>query len=142
MVRTTISLARRIGRRGTALLFFALLDVIYAISLANPPSGQRRSPTLIYIESLAPLGLWAALWLVVGIICAIGAFMKSDRWAFAAAMFLKLLWGTVFLIGWAVFGLERGYVSAAIWLAFSAYVYVLSTWPEPPERLHLPDEGV
>ncbi len=142
MVRSTISLARRIGKRGTALLFFALLDVIYAISLANPPAEQRRTASLLYIESLAPLEAWAFLWLAVGLVLAVGAFCRRDRWAFASAMFLKVLWGTTHLVGWAFYGVERGYVSAIIWLTFAVFVYVISTWPEPPELLHISDEAV
>ncbi len=143
MTRLTMSIAQRVGRRGTALLFFALLDVVYAISLANPVEEVRRSKTLVFVQQIMPLYAWSMLWLVVGIVCAIGAFMQKDRWAFTAAMFLKVLWGTVFLLGWALYGLERGYVSAVIWLVFAGWIYVISTWPEPsvPARKPGHDRG-
>lgn len=124
-------LGRRVGRRGTALLFFAMLDLIYAFSLAVPPARARQNPTTRFVDGIAPLECWATLWLAVGLICLAGAFAYRDRWAFAAAMALKVLWGVTMLLGWALLGLERGYVAAIIWLAMAGWVFVISTWPEP-----------
>lgn len=126
---------RCIGRRGTTLLFLATLDIIYAASLAKPPAEAARSATIIYITHVAPLGVWAALWGAVGLVCLAGAFTRRDRWAFTAAIGLKVLWGTVFLAGWAINGLDRGWVSAVIWLAFALLVYVIAGWPEQPETV-------
>lgn len=127
-----VRLARRIGRRGAALLFFAMLDVIYAINLSFPPEEARLSASYRFVSRVAPLNVWAALWLVVGVLCLAGAFVYRDRWAFAAAMALKTLWGATFLLGWIWLNLERGYVSAIIWLAMAGWVFIISTWPEPP----------
>lgn len=133
MVRRSFGdLVGRIGKRGTALLFFGFLDLVYAVSLAFPVPEVRRSATVRFVESIAPLPFWATLWATVGIVCLIGSFLVRDQFAFAAAIFLKILWGVVFLIGWLAVGLERGYVSAAIWLAFAGFVGVISSWPEPP----------
>ncbi len=125
-------LFQRIGRRGAALLFFALLDNVYAISLAFPPEEAKLSASFRFIQLVAPLSVWAVLWSVIGLVCLVGAFLFRDRWAFAAAMGLKTLWGVTFGLGWALLGLERGYVSAIIWLAMAGWVYIISTWPEPP----------
>lgn len=131
-MRVVKGLWLRVGRRGTTLLFLAVLDFLFAGSLFRPPAGSAQSPTLRYIADLAPLPCWGALWAAVGVACLVGAFLRVDRWAYAAAMALKVLWGTTYLLGWALFGLDRGWVSAVIWLAFAAFVYVVSTWPEPP----------
>lgn len=122
---------RRIGRRGSALLFLSLLDVIYAINLAFPPEEAKLSAVFRFVQHTAPLPAWSALWLGVGIACFVGAFLRHDRWAFTAAMALKTLWGTTFLLGWLLLGLDRGYVSAIVWLALASWVYIISTWPEP-----------
>lgn len=127
-------LLHRIGRRGAALLFFAMLDLIYGISLLFPPTEAKLSPTFLFIQRVAPLYAWASLWFGVGLVCLVGAFQFRDRWAFAAAMGLKTLWGVTFLLGWLLLDLERGYVSAIIWLAMAGWVYIISTWPEPPLR--------
>lgn len=124
-------LLNRVGRRGAALLFFSLVDLLYGLSLANPPAEAKLSPTVAFIRDVAPLNAWAALWAGVGIVCLAGAFMQHDRWAFAAAVALKTLWGGTFLAGWLFAGLERGWVSAVIWLAMAAWVLIISSWPEP-----------
>lgn len=130
-MRISIKLADSIGRRGSALLFFALLDVIYAISLAFPPEFDRLSPTNRFVQTIAPLSAWAVLWFLTGMVCLVGAFTRRDRWAYTAAMALKTLWGVTLLLGWLLLGLERGYVAAIIWLAMAGWVYIISTWPEP-----------
>lgn len=123
-------LRRRVGRRGAALLFFALLDLVYAYSLAFPSHSARGSEALRFVSTVIPLWAWAGIWGLVGVTCLVYAFAAHDRIGFAAAMALKTLWGTVFLLGWALTGLERGYVSAAVWLTFAAWIGVIATWPD------------
>lgn len=119
-----------VGRRGAALLFFALLDVVYAASLIDAPtSGSYR-----FLADVLPLTAWAAMWAAVGALCAVQAFMRSDRVAFAAAALIKVVWGIIQLLGWAIADLDRGYVSAVIWLALAAFVHVIAGWPEPGRR--------
>jgi hypothetical protein len=132
MGRVASAYWRRVGRRGSALLFFAVLDLIYGFSLFNPTPTAAANPGFVFIAGIAPLRVWGGLWLAVGLVCLAGAFVREDSFAWAAAMALKVLWGTVFLCGWLLTGLERGYVSAAIWLCAAALVALLGSWPEPP----------
>ncbi|MEU7741967.1 hypothetical protein [Nonomuraea sp. NPDC049158] len=123
-------LRHRVGRRGCALLFFALLDLIYAASLLSAPtSGSYR-----FLADILPLAAWAGLWAAVGLLCLAQAFMRTDRAAFAAAMLIKVVWGLVQFFGWLIAGLDRGYVSAVIWLALAAFVHVIAGWPEPARQ--------
>lgn len=122
---------RRVGHRGTALLFFALVDLVYAVSLASAPPETLASPTYGYLAQLLPIPVWAAIWFAVGMLCMVQAFMRFDRLAFACAAALKVGWGLIHLAGWIVVDLPRGYVAAAIWLAFAGFVQVISQWPEP-----------
>jgi hypothetical protein len=123
-------LVQRVGRRGSCLLFFAVLDVLYALSLAKPPPEAKQSPTVAFISHIAPLDLWAAAWFTVGVICFAGAFRRHDRWAFTAAVAIKTVWGGTFLLGWLLAGIDRGWVAAVIWLAMAGWVYIISSWPE------------
>lgn len=121
------TLAQRIGRRGCALLFFALLDIVYAASLLSAPtSGSYR-----FLASMLPLAAWASLWAAVGALCLVQAFMRTDRAAFAAASLIKVMWGVVQLLGWILADLDRGYVSAIVWLALAGFVHVIAGWAEP-----------
>jgi hypothetical protein len=120
-----------LGRRGMCLLFFGLLDVVYAISLASPDVQTASSPLFIWLTTIAPLWCWSLLWGVTAVACLFFAFRKKDRLGFSCAITLKVLWGLVNVSGWLGGGVERGYVSATIWLALAGFVWVLSGWPEP-----------
>ncbi len=123
---------RAIGRRGTCLVFFAVLDLVYGLSLWRPAPAAAQAPATRLLAAIMPLSWWGALWFVVGVVCLVGAFVhRADRVAFAAAAGIKTLWGTVFLFGWIGAGLERGWVASVVWLAFAAFVMVLAGWPEP-----------
>ncbi|MFI6883355.1 hypothetical protein [Streptosporangium canum] len=127
------ALIHRIGRRGASLLFLALLDVVYALSLLGAPPETRASPGIAFLMLLLPLPVWAAVWGAVGALCLVQAFLRTDRMAFAAASLLKVAWGTVYLLGWALGDVPRGYVTATIWLGFAAWVAIISGWREPAQ---------
>lgn len=120
----------RLGRRGAALLFFAGLDLIYAFSLISPDEATRRTPLFRWFISIGPLWLWASLWAVTGLLCLVYAFRRKDTVGFTAAITTKVLWGLACSFGWLIGGVERGYVSAAVWLAAAALVWVIGGWPE------------
>lgn len=123
-----------LGKRGRVLLFFGGLDVIYSISLTVPDGETRQGRLFLWLSAIAPMWVWAAIWGVVGIVCLWQAFCRQDRIGYAAAIGLKIGWGLVCLGGWLFGHVDRGYVSAAIWLAAAFLVGVISGWPEPDDR--------
>jgi hypothetical protein len=120
----------KLGRRGCFLLFLAQLDYIYGLSLLLPTASSLKTPQNEFLIAIMPLSRWAWLWLVVGVACTVSAFRVRDGIGYAAAMFLKMLWASVFLLGWLFADVERAYLSAAVWFAFAAVVYLISTWPD------------
>lgn len=130
-------LAERVGRRGAALLFFALLDAVYAVSLLAPDRTSRRTATTLFVDSVAPLWVWGLLWAAAGVVCLAHAFRMSDRVGFAAAIAIKTVWGLLFVFaGFA--GVSRAYVGAAIFLCMAVWVAIISSWPEPPPAYAIP----
>lgn len=127
-------LRARVGHRGAALLFFALLDLTYAGSLAWAPASVRSSPAYAFLTGFLPLWAWTALWAGVGLLCLVQAFQRADRAAFAAASLLKVGWGVLYVAAWLLDVVPRGYVSAVIWLALAGFVQVIASWPEPAAR--------
>jgi hypothetical protein len=127
LARRVRAFRHHIGRRGAALLCFGTLDVIYAISLAFPgPNGRGAAPR--WYGSILPLWVWAIWWLVVAVVCTIGAFRPCDRAGFAAAIGIKIWWGTLGLVGW-VLG-EVPVSTAGIWLGLAVLVALIAGWPE------------
>lgn len=120
----------RLGRRGCFLLFLALLDYVYGLSLWAPTASSLNTPQNQFLTSIAPLTVWGWLWLAVAVACTVYAFRLRDGVGYAAAMFLKMLWGSVFALGWLFADVERAYLSAVIWLSFAGVVYLVATWPD------------
>lgn len=129
-----VSLRQRIGHRGAVLLFFAFLDFVYAASLFHPPADVSSSPMLRFAATVLPLTHWAVLWLIAGVVLGVGAFWRHDGAAFAMAVAIKTLWGGLFLLGWLLSGLPRGWLTAVVWLAMAVMLGIISTWPEPARR--------
>jgi hypothetical protein len=127
-----VRLRDRVGRRGAALLFFALLDTVYCTALLTAP----RPLTVFYawMNEILPLAVWAACWGVVGVICLCFAVAQRDTTAFMAAVALKVAWGLLAFFGWTSGTVPLGYLSAVIWLAFAAFVYLIAGGipPAPP----------
>ncbi|MBO2461660.1 hypothetical protein [Actinomadura violacea] len=118
----------RVGRRGTFLLFLALLDWVYGASLCG--HYARISPTYQFAAQVLPLHAWAAVWVGVGLVCGAFAPARNDQLAFGAAIALKIVWGGLGLLGWLVEDIPRGYVSAVIWMAFAGVVLLIAGWRE------------
>lgn len=129
-----LDVIRRVGRRGAFLLFLTMLDGIYAFSLFFPGEGAIGSPAYRFLSAVAPLYVWGLVWLIVGVICGVYALKQNDALGYGAAMFLKVLWATIFLLGWLFGGVERGYLATVIWGAFAAVIGLISTWPDDMKR--------
>ncbi len=125
--------ARHVGRRGEFLLFLVLLDALYGLSLLRPAPEAQRSASTRFLVEVMPLPWWAGLWLAVGVACLVGAFAPWDRFAYACAAALKVLWASMFALGWLAGVVERGWVGAVIWFAFAFFVIRIASWPEPAE---------
>lgn len=123
----------RLGKRGRVLLFFGALDVIYAVSLAAPDAETRGGRLFTWLGTIAPMWVWAAAWGAVGVVCLWQALCRRDAIGYAAAIGLKIGWGIACLGGWLFGGVERGYVSAAIFLGLAYLVSVIAGWVEPDE---------
>lgn len=124
------SVNERVARRGSVLLYLAFLDLIYGYSLFTPTEYSLITPSYRFLCRILPLWTWGLLWTGVGLVLMFYAFRKRDSVGFAFAMFLKVLWGSLFAGGWVLAGVDRGYLSAAIWLAFAALVWRISGWPD------------
>lgn len=116
--------AQRVGRRGAALLFFVLLDFVYCYGLLSAP--RPLVPFYAWMNDVLPLAVWAAGWGFVGVLCLLFAFQVYDTPAFIAAVALKVAWGLLSFFGWVAGAVDRGYVSAVIWLAFAAFVFLIA----------------
>lgn len=132
MTRLLTAVASRIGRRGCALIFFWLLDSVYAYGLLTAP--RPLVPFYAWMNMVMPLWAWAFCWATVGAVCLVYAFRVYDTVAFMCAVGLKVAWGGLAFFGWLASVVDRGYVSTVVWLAFAAFVFLIAGGipPAPP----------
>jgi hypothetical protein len=126
-------LLARIGRRGSALMFFVVLDFGYCYGLLSAP--RPLAPFYGWMAEIMPLQVWAGCWATVGALCLWYAFRSYDTPAFMAAVALKVGWGLLSLFGW-IGGVPRAWLWALIFLAFAAFVFLIAggipkTGPRP-----------
>jgi hypothetical protein len=122
----------RVGRRGSFLIFLALLDLLFGYSLLTPAGPQGE------VDLYLPEDAWAWIWIGVGVVCLFSAFVKSDRIAFTLAATLLIMWSGLMAIIWHVDRIPRGWVSAVIFFAFGIVCLIVSSWPEPPKIIDPP----
>lgn len=118
------AIIRRVGHRGAFLLFLALLDILYGLSLHSVPG-----PIAPYNLGLSTYW-WGWTWVIVGVFLLWGVFLIRDKWHYAAAALIKAFWAAAMFEAWLTQGFTRGWVSGVIWLAFAGLVLVVSSWPE------------
>lgn len=123
------SLRQRIGYRGDSLLFFAFVDFVVVWTLLR---GDTSTATYRWMATLAPLQVWAAGWLAVGLICAYHAFHRNDHFGYVAAIGIKLLTGGWIVIGWITSDVTP--VAAVLWFGLAFFAWRLSGWEEPERR--------
>jgi len=119
-------LADRIGRRGSYLIFLALLDILYGYSILVQAGPLFKSVTLFL-----PDVVWGWIWIGIALICLQQAFVRLDRIGYIFATTIKFVWGTIMLYDWLTMPLDaRGWVAAVIWYAFGILTAIVSNWPE------------
>lgn len=125
-------LRHRVGHRGFTLLFFALVDLVYAYRLLFPRPSDREGPWLQFLSGFLPLWVWAGLWAGVGVLCLSRSFRRRDSVAFAAAVLIKVLWTLLAVASGLVGGVEQWYLNAVVFAGFAAFAGNTAAWPEAP----------
>jgi hypothetical protein len=132
MRRAAAGLRRRVGHRGSTLLFLALVDFVYCYRLLSPAGRDREGPWLRFLSEILPLWVWAAMWGGVGLLCLLRSWRHRDSGAFAFAIAIKVLW-TLLSVAAGVLGeVDQWYVNAVVFAGFAGFVGITASWPEPP----------
>lgn len=125
MRRRITTAARRVGRRGASLAFFALLHIAIAISLQQVPDAAAR----LYV--ISP-DIWSTCWAVTAGICLAGIVLtRFDAVAFAASMSMMVAWSVLSFHVYWVHPTATGWLGPIVWFAFAGFIWVISGWPEP-----------
>jgi hypothetical protein len=121
----------RVGRRGSALLFFALVDFVTGLGLAGAAAGRTDTAVHRWLGSMVPLWVWAAVPLVAAAVIGWQAFCRRDMLGFAVAMAVAVLWAGVGLVGWIAGVMQDGWSVTIVYGAFAVFIALIAGWPEP-----------
>lgn len=126
----------RLGRRGTDLLIFGALELIYGWGIVSDPRyGVVRGVGVL--TAVAPMTLWGALWMASGIIAIALAthppFLR-DSWGYAALFGPMGLWACANFGAWITGDFRQAYTSAATWGLLALHLLLSN---RRPELLHL-----
>lgn len=120
----------RVGRRGLVLLILGAFDLVYGWSLMSLPVPSSSSAA--WREHYAPGWVWGGAWLLAGVVILGSAPLVRDIAGYVAGIAIKVLWGLQTIWSWAFGGVDRGWISGLVWLAFAGLVWVIAGWRENP----------
>jgi len=133
------ALSDRLGRRGAVLLLAGLLWVVIGVSVPGAPLSPYEP-----VHESFPMPVRVGLWVLPGVVAVAAAWRPRgapDGWAYALLIAAPLVrsasWaGTEVQHLWpgGELGYDRGYVSAASWLAVVGFVLITAGWPEAPNQ--------
>jgi hypothetical protein len=126
---TRLPLVQRLSWRGGALLFFALVGLVYGAALATAP--RPLADSYVWASKVLPLPAWAVMWTVAGLVCLVCALLHRDAAAFVVFAFVSAWWGLLSAVGWVWGGVERGFLNAAIFIPMAGLMYVLAAGLKP-----------
>lgn len=121
----------RLGFRGAILLILGVADLLYGWSLISPAAEASQTPINQWRAEILPSAAWGMLWITIGCVLLIHAFMRRDDVGYVLAIAIKAVWTMVSFGAWVVGGVESGWSTALVWAAFAAMIAVISGWPEP-----------
>ena len=121
-----MKLIYRVGRRGSYLIFLALLDILYGYSIII-----QTGPLFTQVDLYLSDKMWGLIWIAAALIIFVNAFLRMDRVGYVVATVLKFVWGTLMAWAWAVQPNDpRGWAAAVIWFAFGILTAIVANWPE------------
>lgn len=124
---------QRLGRRGTALLLFAVIFTIYGIALAGADPSR---PGLGKVADVIPMKALAICWLVTGVVGAICAVLRKTGIGFGTLMFMPLAWTASYgftYFSWLITGAgyQLAWAGILVWGLIVGLLALIAGWPEP-----------
>lgn len=126
---------RSIGRRGAYLVAKGTLYMLYGCGLAWASMGGGYYAVL---ETLAPLTVWGAIWIFIGLLAIFCAFVPQWRTldlepvAFAALMAMATVWALgIAAVYWLPVHVDYPWIVAALFASLMASTSIVAGWPEP-----------
>jgi hypothetical protein len=125
-------LTKRLGRRGSILLAFGIMETLYGWGIATDPRyGIVRGVGVL--THMLPMPWWGSLWMLCGVVAIALSFEprpRWDRWGYAGATVPMTLWSLANLVAWLSGEFGQAWTSFCTWGAFVYILMRINRWPE------------
>jgi hypothetical protein len=121
----------RLGFRGAFLALLGLFDVFYGLSLLVGGLVQVAFPLGIHT--------WGWIWIGTGFFLMTGSLVKTDRWQFGWAVFVKILWAMTFFYMEIIYTIPWDWLRGLYWGIAGIIILLISAWPEPVKYIENDD---
>lgn len=125
-------LRKRLGRRGSILLAFGVMETLYGWGVASDPRyGVVRGVGVL--THMLPMTWWGGVWILCGLAASALAFEPRPRWdrlGFGAATLPMSLWSAANFVAWATREFPQAWTSTVTWGAFVYVLIRVNRWPE------------
>lgn len=133
MRAAAVWLRSRLGRRGTDLAVFGVLELVYGWGIvSNPRYGVVRGVGVL--NTWAPMTVWGAVWMLCGaaalVLAAHPAHLPSDSWGYCALLLPTGLWAGANLTAQALGQFNQAYTSATTWGLLFLHLWLCNRRPE------------
>jgi hypothetical protein len=115
------------GFRGSFLALLALYDLFYGLYLVIGGIVQHAFPLGTHT--------WGWIWIGTGLFLLTGVPLKSDRWQYGWAVFVKVLWAMEYLYLAVIYAVPWDWLRALYWGMLGLTILLVSAWPEPPKYI-------
>jgi len=124
------------GRRGAFQLTLGVFYVIVGSSFFCVPATPAREALFGWLTAYVPLGVFAALWVVAGLVALVCAWLPRPRDAagFIAMVFAPGIWSGLYAISAAVTVSPLALLQAIVYGVFAALVLIASGMQGPNDR--------
>lgn len=123
-----------VGRRGAALLFFALIFGTSAFSYLAHPELITQNPNRDLINVLATPQEWGIVFAVTCFVKIVGSvWRRLQPVAFFLGTALWTCWALAYWVEWIQGAGVYPYLAATIYTALAIFNLIIAGWPEPKE---------
>jgi hypothetical protein len=124
----------------------ALIGIIFVfVGLANFTTYHELSPaSRVAYEGqftlFSDLRVWGCFFALAGVVGIVAAYTKKYSIGFFAMMLMSTWWGALFAVGLVLSGYTRIIPSILTWILISGFLYIISSWPEFPDKTLVKEE--
>lgn len=121
------------SKRSRVLEFIGIIYFLSGLSFYLEPAPKEVPPSYHSHLSLFPFHTWGLFFMAVGIISVGAALYMKHALGFFLLMGMSVWWSLLFVASYIQMDYPRALNGALVWLMVGIFIWVISSWPDPPK---------